>query len=107
MTHLDNHNANPTPFVCTKTANEIFQKVARAKQIAAAACFMAGPYRPPYARSEAVRNLTAKPSQRDYTGSPVTQCGHGEAANCRRLVISRRAFTRLQSQPVDRGQAAF
>ena len=32
MTYLDNHNANPKPFVWTKTASQIFQKVARAKQ---------------------------------------------------------------------------
>ena len=29
---VDNHNANPKPFIWTKTAGEIFQKVARAKQ---------------------------------------------------------------------------
>ena len=33
MTYLDNHNAAPKPFVWTKTASEIFQKVARAKQM--------------------------------------------------------------------------
>ena len=33
MTYLDNHNAAPKPFVWTKTASEIFQKVARAKQV--------------------------------------------------------------------------
>jgi len=32
MTYLDNHNTHPKPFVWTKTASEIFQKVARAKQ---------------------------------------------------------------------------
>ena len=32
MTYLDNHNAHPKPFVWTKTASEIFEKVARAKQ---------------------------------------------------------------------------
>jgi len=30
--YLDNHNANPKPFVWTKSANEILEKVARAKQ---------------------------------------------------------------------------
>ena len=33
MTYLDNHNAAPKPFVWTKTASEIFQNVARAKQV--------------------------------------------------------------------------
>jgi len=33
MTYLDNHNAAPKPFVWTKTASEIFQKVAKAKQV--------------------------------------------------------------------------
>ena len=33
MTYLDNHNVAPKPFVWTKTASEIFQKVARAKQV--------------------------------------------------------------------------
>jgi transposase len=32
MTYLDNHNTHPKPFVWTKTASEIFEKVARAKQ---------------------------------------------------------------------------
>ena len=32
MDYLDNHNAHPKPFVWTKTAGEIFEKVARAKQ---------------------------------------------------------------------------
>jgi hypothetical protein len=32
MTYLYNHNTHPKPFVWTKTASEIFQKVARAKQ---------------------------------------------------------------------------
>ena len=32
MTYLDNHNTHPKPFVWTKTASEIFKKVARAKQ---------------------------------------------------------------------------
>ena len=32
MDYLDNHNADPKPFVWTKTAGEIFEKVARAKQ---------------------------------------------------------------------------
>ena len=31
--YLENHNAAPKPFVWTKTASEIFQKVARAKQV--------------------------------------------------------------------------
>ena len=33
MTYLDNHNADPKPFVWTKTASEILEKVARAKQV--------------------------------------------------------------------------
>ena len=32
MTYLDNHNAHPKPFIWTKTASEIFEKVAKAKQ---------------------------------------------------------------------------
>jgi transposase len=32
MTYLDNHNADPKPFTWTKTADQIFQKVTRAKQ---------------------------------------------------------------------------
>jgi len=32
MEYLNNHNADPTPFVWTKSANEILRKVARAKQ---------------------------------------------------------------------------
>jgi hypothetical protein len=32
MTYLDNHNADPKPFIWTKTAAQIFQKVAKAKQ---------------------------------------------------------------------------
>ena len=32
MDYLDNHNGNPKPYVSTKTAAEIFSKVARAKQ---------------------------------------------------------------------------
>jgi transposase len=32
MAYLDNHNVNPKPFVWTKTASQIFEKVARAKQ---------------------------------------------------------------------------
>jgi transposase len=32
MTYLDNHNADPKPFIWTKTAAQIFEKVARAKQ---------------------------------------------------------------------------
>jgi transposase len=33
MEYLDNHNANPKPFVWTKSAGEILEKVARAKQV--------------------------------------------------------------------------
>ena len=32
MDYLDNHNGHPKPYVWTKTAAEIFSKVARAKQ---------------------------------------------------------------------------
>jgi len=32
MHYLQNHNANPEPFVWTKPAGEILRKVARAKQ---------------------------------------------------------------------------
>ena len=32
MNYLDNHNADPKPFVWTKSAGEILEKVARAKQ---------------------------------------------------------------------------
>ena len=32
MAYLDNHNADPKPFVWTKSAGEILEKVARAKQ---------------------------------------------------------------------------
>jgi len=32
MDYLDNHNANPKPFIWTKSAGEILEKVARAKQ---------------------------------------------------------------------------
>jgi hypothetical protein len=32
MNYLNNHNGNPKPYVWTKTAAEIFSKVARAKQ---------------------------------------------------------------------------
>ena len=32
MTYLDYHNAHPKPFIWTKTAIEIFEKVAKAKQ---------------------------------------------------------------------------
>jgi hypothetical protein len=32
MTYLANHNANPKPFIWTKSAAQIFEKVARAKQ---------------------------------------------------------------------------
>lgn len=32
MDYLDNHNCHPKPYVWTKTAAEIFSKVARAKQ---------------------------------------------------------------------------
>ena len=31
--YLDNHNADPKPFVWTKSAGEILEKVARAKQV--------------------------------------------------------------------------
>ena len=33
MDYLDAHNANPKPFVWTKSAGEILEKVARAKQV--------------------------------------------------------------------------
>jgi transposase len=33
MDYLERHNANPTPFVWTKSAGEILEKVARAKQV--------------------------------------------------------------------------
>src|SRR5947209_2479975 len=33
MDYLDNHNGHPKPYVWTKTAAEIFSKVARAKQV--------------------------------------------------------------------------
>ena len=33
MTYLDNHNAHPKPFIWTKTSAQIFQKLARAKQV--------------------------------------------------------------------------
>ena len=33
MEYLDNHNADPKPFVWTKSAGEILEKVARAKQM--------------------------------------------------------------------------
>jgi transposase len=33
MTYLDNHNADPKPFTWTKSAAQIFKKVARAKQV--------------------------------------------------------------------------
>lgn len=33
MEYLDNHNANPKPFVWTKSADHILEKVARAKQV--------------------------------------------------------------------------
>ena len=33
MDYLENHNANPKPFVWTKSAGEILEKVARAKQL--------------------------------------------------------------------------
>jgi transposase len=33
MTYLENHNADPKPFVWTKSASQIFEKVARAKQV--------------------------------------------------------------------------
>ena len=32
MTYLDNHNAAPKPFVWTKSAGQILEKVARAKE---------------------------------------------------------------------------
>ena len=32
MQYLENHNANPKPFVWTKSAGEILERVARAKQ---------------------------------------------------------------------------
>jgi transposase len=32
MEYLDNHNADPKPFIWTKSAGEILEKVARAKQ---------------------------------------------------------------------------
>jgi hypothetical protein len=31
--YLENHNASPKPFVWTKSAGEILEKVARAKQV--------------------------------------------------------------------------
>jgi transposase len=33
MEYLENHNANPKPFIWTKSAGEILEKVARAKQV--------------------------------------------------------------------------
>ena len=33
MDYLDNHNGHPKPYIWTKTATEIFSKVARAKQV--------------------------------------------------------------------------
>jgi hypothetical protein len=33
MDYLDNHNGHPKPDIWTKTAIEIFSKVARAKQV--------------------------------------------------------------------------
>ena len=33
MDYLDNHNAEPKPFVWTRSAGEILEKVARAKQM--------------------------------------------------------------------------
>jgi hypothetical protein len=33
MAYLENHNASPKPFVWTKSAGEILEKVARAKQV--------------------------------------------------------------------------
>jgi hypothetical protein len=33
MEYLDHHNASPKPFVWTKSAGEILEKVARAKQV--------------------------------------------------------------------------
>ena len=32
MDYLENHNADPKPFIWTKSAGEILEKVARAKQ---------------------------------------------------------------------------
>ena len=32
MEYLENHNADPKPFIWTKSAGEILEKVARAKQ---------------------------------------------------------------------------
>jgi hypothetical protein len=32
MQYLENHNADPKPFVWTKSASQILEKVARAKQ---------------------------------------------------------------------------
>ena len=32
MDYLDHHNADPKPFIWTKSASEILEKVARAKQ---------------------------------------------------------------------------
>ena len=33
MDYLDNHNGHPKPYIWTKTATEIFSKIARAKQV--------------------------------------------------------------------------
>ena len=33
MKYLENHNADPKPFIWTKSAGEILKKVARAKQV--------------------------------------------------------------------------
>jgi hypothetical protein len=33
MEYLENHNADPKPFIWTKSAGEILEKVARAKQV--------------------------------------------------------------------------
>ena len=33
MQYLENHNADPQPFIWTKSAGEILEKVARAKQV--------------------------------------------------------------------------
>ena len=33
MEYLENHNADPKPFIWTKSAAEILEKVARAKQV--------------------------------------------------------------------------
>jgi hypothetical protein len=33
MDYLDNHNGHPEPYIWTKTATEIFSKVARANQV--------------------------------------------------------------------------